>query len=248
MLNIPARQMTHIVLWKWTQPNERVSYDSHHVNVMASMINRNVTIPHRVVCVTDQDSGISECETFHLWSDFSNLVNATKAHLPSCYRRLKLYDFKTQQDLGIDRGDRVVSIDLDAVVCGSLDRLLQKEGRFVGWELKGAQHPTVFNGSFQMFTSGDLQEIWSEFNPATSPRECFLKGWLGSDQSWLSMNLIGREGSVAVGWPEVASYPLQVRLAGMYAKTKIMFFHGRIKPWFPQVVKDSPFIDRYWRL
>jgi hypothetical protein len=239
----------HIVLWKWSQPNERTTYTAHHVNVMAAMLKRNNKLGARVICITDRADGISECETFPLWDDAGHLANATKPNLPSCYRRLKLYDLETQRSLGIEKGDRIVGIDLDSIVCGNIDGILQTEGRYVGWGLKGTHHLNVFNGSFQMFTSGDLQEIWTSFDPDTSPKECFRKGWLGSDQSWLSMNLVGQPGSVALKWPEVASYPLQVRLMGVHsAKTRIMFFHGSIKPWTPQALKDTPFINRYWRL
>ena len=249
MLTMPKKAQVHVVLWKWTQPNERVSYTAEHVNIVASMLARNITIPHRILCITDSPAGITECETAYLWKDFENLANATKATLPSCYRRLKLYDYKTQQDLGIDKGDRILGLDLDSLVCGNIDQMLQMEGRFVGWEMKGSHHSKVFNGSFQMFTSGDLQEIWSKFDPNVSPKECYRKGWLGSDQSWLSMNLIGKEGSASVGYPEVVSYPLLGRLHGIRSlKTRIMFFHGSVKPWFPEALKISPFIDRYWRL
>jgi hypothetical protein len=100
-----------------------------------------------------------------------------------------------------------------------------------------------------MFDAGDaLQFIWSDFNPISSPKECFEAGWLGSDQSWLSMNLIAREGSVALAWPEVASYPLQIRIRGMLsAQTKVIFFHGAVKPWDPQALRDSSWVARYWR-
>jgi len=251
MLQLPKKQRVHIVLWKWEQPSARVgsSYTAHYVNVMAAMLRRNNTLDARIICITDRADGITECETAPLWRDLDTIANATKDHLPSCYRRLKLYDYKTQRSLGIDKGDRILSIDLDSVICGNLNSVLQTEGRYVGWGLKGSHHLNVFNGSFQMFTSGDLQEIWSSFDPNTSPRECFRKGWLGSDQSWLSMNLIDQPGSVALRWPEVASYPLQVKLMGHHsAKTRIMFFHGQIKPWSPEALKASPFLNRYWRL
>jgi hypothetical protein len=63
------------------------------VNRIARAIKRNArAVPVRVVCVTDDPSGITECDTHPLWDDCSKLRNASGAHLPSCYRRLKLYD------------------------------------------------------------------------------------------------------------------------------------------------------------
>jgi len=239
----------HIVLWKWRQPNERTSYDAVHVNTMVSMLHRNMQgLKYRIICITDDTAGVTDCETYPLWQDLRDKPNYTNAALPSCYRRLRLYDHPTQLDLGIRKGDRIVSIDLDALITGPLKDLLQTPGRFVGWQLRGAHHDVVFNGSFQMFTAGDLQEIWSEFDPATSPAAAFNAGYLGSDQSWLSWRLAKKEGSVGLKWPQVASYPLNVRLQGLHdARTRIVFYHGKVKPWDPQAFRETKLSDRYWR-
>lgn len=244
---------THIVLWKWESVisfgDRRYTYQ--HVNVMHEMLLRHtasmVRAPVRVVCVTDDPGGI-ECDTFPLWRDGGNLLNATKSSLPSCYRRLKLYDAATQRDMGIEPGDRVVSLDLDSVVCGDLRHILEKEGVFVGWKLAGKFHEEVYNGSFQMFTAGTLQHIWSEFDPQTSPLQAHHAGFLGSDQSWLSMHLVGKEGSTDIAFPEFASYPLHLRVSRTFTgKHRLVFFHGRQKPWSTDALHESPWIQRHWR-
>src|SRR3954467_801917 len=129
--------MLQIVLWKWEQPGANRAYLPEHVNVMCSMLRRNlVNTPHRIVCVTDSEAGITECETAHLWRDTDDLPNATGRHLPSCYRRLKLYERATQRDIGIDKGDRIMGIDLDSLITGDLREVVQTEGLFVGWHLQ----------------------------------------------------------------------------------------------------------------
>jgi hypothetical protein len=242
--------MVQIVLWKWEQPGlaYATGYTAEHVNVMCSMLRRNLTgVRHRIICVTDNREGIVECETAPLWSDTSELPNATRSGLPSCYRRLKLYDKATQQSMGIERGDRIVSLDLDALICAPLTPLLKTEGLFVGWALPGKHHPRVFNGSFQMFSAGTLQDIWSDFDPLKSPKEALKAGFLGSDQSWLSYRLIERDGAFGVGWPMIASYPLQVKLQGQHsAQTRIIFYHGLIKPWHEQA-SETKYPAQYWR-
>jgi hypothetical protein len=241
--------MLQIVLWKWDQPGAGRDYLPEHVNVMCSMLRRNlVNTPHRIVCVTDSEYGITECETAPLWRDADDLPNATGRHLPSCYRRLKLYDRETQKGIGIDKGDRIMGIDLDSLITGDLRDLVRIEGLFVGWHLKRNDGLHTFNGSLQMFTAGDLQEIWSEFDPRKSPKEAFDAGFKGSDQSWLSYKLLTREGCVGLTYPLVSSYPLQNRLMGeLKNATRIIFFHGSQKPWDPQARFDSRWIDRYWR-
>jgi len=238
-----------IVLWKWSQPNAREVYTSEHVNVMCNMLRRNLNgVQYRIICITDDPEGITECQTYDLWEDCDNLANATKAHLPSCYRRLKLFDKETQLDLNIHPGDRIVSIDLDTIIAGQLGSILSRTDRFLGWELAGPNHPKVFNGSFFMFNAGDLSEIWERFDPRTSPKEAFNAGFLGSDQSWLSMNLVGKEGCNGLKYPEVASYPNNIMvLKTLDLRTRIIFFHGRRKPWHPLTMRETAWVSRYWR-
>lgn len=241
--------MLQVVLWKWDQPGANRVYLPQHVNVMCSMLRRNLQgIPHRIICVTDAEYGITECETFPLWNDVGDLPNASGRHLPSCYRRLKLYDANTQRQMGIDKGDRIMGIDLDSLITGDLRPVIRTEGEFVGWHLKRSDGMFVFNGSLQIFTAGTLQFIWSEFDPVKSPKEAAWRGFRGSDQAWLSYKLCDRPGSVGLVYPMVSSYPLQNRMLGeLKAATKIIFFHGSQKPWDPQARLNSRWIDRYWR-
>jgi hypothetical protein len=240
----------HVVLWKW-EPGVGVErhYSARHVNHMAIALRAATPgMDVRVVCVTDDPTGISQCDTHPLWSDCDQLKNASGAHLPSCYRRLKLYDWKTQSEMGIEKGDRVVSLDLDVLVTGSLADVLRKEGAFVGWKLPGAVHDEVYNGSFQMFTSGTLRSIWSEFDPDHSPAQAKLAGFRGSDQAWLSMKLAGKPGCANIPYPSFASYPLHCRKLGYFSvKHRLVFFHGKMKPWDPKAATESNWIRRYWR-
>lgn len=242
--------MLHIVLWKWTQPHGTGhDYTAEQVDIMCAMLRRNLQgIQHRIVCVTDDDAGINECETFPLWKDFEDLPNATGNKLPSCYRRLKLYDRATQRDMGISLGDRIMGIDLDTLITGDLREVVHTPGMYVGWYLPNRLGELVFNGSLQMFTAGTLQEIWSEFDPRESPKKALHAGFKGSDQAWLSMNLCPRKDVVGLTEPLVSSYPLQNRIQGkLKAATKIIFFHGTQKPWNPDARFHTPWIDRYWR-
>lgn len=241
--------MLQIVLWKWRGHDPDRQYEPDHVNIMCNMLRRNLQhYPHRIVCVTDEPGGILECETAPLWLDHNNLANGSGKHLPSCYRRLKLYDRETQKDLGIDKGDRILSLDLDALICADIRELVQTEGLYVGWELAGLAHPRVFNGSFQMFDAGTLQDIWSEFDPHTSIAEAGRQGFRGSDQAWLSMRLINRAGTVGLKWPDVSSYPLHNKIQGILRRdNRIIFFHGKEKPWSPEAQARTSWIARYWR-
>jgi hypothetical protein len=244
-------EMLHVVLWKWSQPGFRETYTSEHANIVAAMVRRNLKgIPHRVIIVTDEPWGINEdvLKSYPLWGDHDTIANASGQHLPSCYRRLKLFDAATQAALDISPGHRVMWIDLDAVICGPLANIVSRKEKFVGWGVPGTYHPRVFNGSLVIFTAGQLQHIWDKFDPKVSPKAALKSGYLGSDQGWLSMNLAPNHGEAhGVSFPEVMSYPREVRRMKMvHPSTRIVFFHGNRKPWHPHVLRESPWISRFW--
>jgi len=242
--------MLHIVLWKWTQKGFREKYTSEHVNIMAAMIARNFKhIPYRVICITDNAEGIDDTvQTFPLWSDFKDMHNASGVHLPSCYRRLRLFDPATQDSLGIRMGERIVSIDLDTVIVGSLNGLFSRGERFVGWAVRGTRHIRVFNGSFFMFNAGDLDIVWTNFDPETSPQLAQKAGYFGSDQSWMSYMLSKRTDCAGWSYPVIASYPREVARRPLPKGCSIVFFHGKRKPWHPNVQAESRWILQNWMI
>lgn len=241
--------MLHIVLWKWKQAGYREAYTSKHVNVMAAMIRRNLTIPHRIICVTDDGYGIStRVEVHPLWNDFYDMQSVMGTGMPSCYRRLKLFDPDTQRDMGIRNGDRVCWIDLDAVVVANLDKMLSRPDTFLGWSVRGTYHLRVFNGSMTMFTAGELAFIWSEFDPETSPEKAKNAGYLGSDQGWLSYRLAMNPEYAGWTWPVIASYPRELMRRPLLPKgVAIAFFHGKRKPWHPEVNSATPWVAQHWK-
>lgn len=193
------------------------------------MVRRNYDGDVRVVCVTDDPTGVV-CETFPLWRDCATLPNASGAHLPSCYRRLRLFDPATQEAMGIAEGERIVSLDLDAVVVGKLNGLFDRPDAFVGWAVRGSHHPRVYNGSMWMLRAGAHPEVWTTFNPESSPKRAAAAGYRGSDQAWMTYRL-----NHCVGWTAadgVYSYHLDVRgRPDLPPNARIVMFHGRVKPW-----------------
>lgn len=221
--------MLTVITFKWNSPVYRVRYDANHVNVLEAMVRRHYDGDLRFICVTDDPVGVHG-ETFPLWQDCGELFNASGRHLPSCYRRLKLFDPATQAALGIKRGERLVSIDLDVMACGPLNPLWDREEPFVGWAVRGSYHPRVFNGSMWLLQAGREAQVWRLFDPDKSPAEAHASRYLGSDQSWISYRLKGRAGWTAADG--VYSYPLS--LAGsdeLPANARMVIFHGQRKPW-----------------
>lgn len=243
-------RLLHVVLWKWHQPGFRFPYTSEYVNIVAQMVHRHRgRIPVRIICVTDDPAGVTECETFPLWDDHDKLANRSGTRLPSCYRRLKLFDQATQIAMGISPGDRVTSLDLDTVLTGDMTPHWSKPHPFVGWAVRGTHHLRVFNGSMWMFTAGEQQHIWNNFDPNSTPDRCHRAGYLGSDQSWLSYNFAKSPHCGTWTYPHAVSYPREVARRPILSKaTSIVFFHGGKKPWDEKVQRDSPWIKQHWKL
>lgn len=238
-----VKQLT-IVCWKWQAPGYRVNFTAEHVNVLMAkggMIDRLYGRPHRRVCITDDPTGI-ECETYPLWKDCDGMVNRCGQHLPSCYRRLKLFDPEISRELG----ERICSIDLDVAMTGDLTSVLHQPGSFVGWAVQGLNHARVYNGSMFMFDAGSHSDIWTTFDPLVSPDQAVRAGYFGSDQAWLSFVLKGR----APGWTQshgLFSYPRDVRHRPLPRAARVVIFHGKRKPWDPLCQQEAPWLKEHWR-
>jgi lipopolysaccharide biosynthesis glycosyltransferase len=80
---------------------------------MAAMVKRNLSVPHRFVCVTDHE--IDGIETIPV--DFSK-------HIPgTVYCRLMQHAPDYGERIG---ATRILSLDIDLVVTGSLDKLVSR--------------------------------------------------------------------------------------------------------------------------
>lgn len=245
--------MITFVCWKWKSPaykKYRHEFTAEHVNVWADSFRRHYKAPHRLVCITDDPAGV-EIETFPLWPDLSESANPSGKHLPSCYRRLKLFSSMVQSEMNIDPGSLVSWIDLDVVFVRNIRPMFEKfennPSPFFGWMGVGAHNPTVYNGTLVMFRAGQVDALWNEFNPQTSPDLAIKSRYFGSDQGWISYKIAGR----APGWgtPDgILSYSRDVRSnQPLPPYARIVSFNGKMKPWDKETIRRSQWIRQHWR-
>lgn len=206
------------------------------------MVARFYPPPHRFVCFTDDATGIDAAvEVLPLWSDFADVPNPSGRKQPSCYRRLKLFAPEMREVLG----DRFVAIDLDTVITGDLRPLWNRTNEFV---IFGDTHPsTPYNGSMFLMTAGARAQVWTEFDPATSPARAAAARFRGSDQAWISYCLGPREAR----WTRaegVYSFrnDLRRRPTILPANAKVIFWHGKHDPWAP-LAQTLPWVRRFYR-
>ena len=159
--------MTELVVCSffWLDParaaTRQVQLTPEDVRIWDRMVARNLSIPHRRVCVTHRPDLIDFMETIPL--DMAKHVPGT------CLVKLQAHKVG-----GVAKeGDRVLLMDIDCVVIRSLDPLVKWEtmienADFVGWKNpnyeKGGRRG-FYQGSMQLFTVGATSFLWEDFDP-----------------------------------------------------------------------------------
>lgn len=212
-----------------------------NVHALKKMIEIGYGAKHRFVCITDDPNGL-ECETYPLWPDYSELKNLHDNSLVSCYRRLKLFSKWAEGEFGYRR----INLDLDCVVTGDLRPLFIKDDPFVGWQVPGTFHDSVYQGSMWMINGSKFEYVWDEFNPEFSPKLTHAAGFGGTDQAWMSM-VIGRRAF----WNNLDGvYNWKTDLVprlGILPPSRIVFFPGENgKPWSKNTRAQHPWIKEFY--
>lgn len=191
---------THLVMWLWQGWRPGV-YRPRHVAAMASMIRRHSGLHQpRVLCIADEKSmampgraAFGGMDLAKLWPRHPRLPLEVKDQA-NCWNRLPIFDPARQAELGIRRGDVVLSVDLDGILMGSLVptvELLAQGATFVA--MRGRM--SRIHGAFFGFRAGHHADVWADFDPDTSPAwakaeadKTFPRAQ-GSDQLYLSAKI-----------------------------------------------------------
>lgn len=263
------------VCWKWTDPRGHRVFSSTHVNVLARAIARNYRAPHRFVCVTDDFDGLDQ-ELVHPMrmplTGFEHLLNPSERTqhevfipgrrsglrfspprhrvrqakpFPSCYRRLWNFSEEAAELLG----PQIFAIDIDVIVVADLTPLVRRRGSFVGWTDERFGWNKVAGGAY-MLRAGAHTDVWTEFDPETSPALAAAAGYHGSDQAWMSHKLhdavpasqhwSGRDGLIKLKWCDH-------RDREPPPSARLIFTSGDKPPWDQGLQQRYPWIQEYWR-
>jgi len=234
-----------VVTWKWTPaPGYRSSFGPETVNTLKRMVARHYPDPHRFICVTDDAAGIDpDVEIVPLWNDYADVPSPHGGNNPSCYRRLRMF----HPDIADVFGPRFVSMDLDCVVTGDLRPLFNRPEPFVAWGDTNPRPGSHYNGSLMLLTAGARPQVWTQFDPETSPKLSLKAQCWGSDQGWISYCLGGDEEkfSRADGVYSFRNDLQQYRT--LPAGARLVFFHGRHDPWSPFVRANYPWVWSHYK-
>jgi hypothetical protein len=185
-----------ISTWCWG-----TKYGPDYVAKLASGVRKNLSEPHRfaVFFPSEEDEYLTE--------------------IPGCFARLRTFDPAWQEANGIEPGDRIVCLDLDTVIAGSLDGLFDREEPFVILQGVNSANPCPMNGSLWMLTAGYRPDVWHEFSVELAAKVPFYE--FPDDQAWFADMMpdagsFGPEDGVYAfqkkGWPKGEGLPRNARI------------------------------------
>lgn len=162
-----------------------------------------------------------------------------------CFVRMRMFDPDFQAQFGIKPGDKVLNLDLDLVVTGSIDELFDREESLVILAGANAANPCPFNGSVMLFRAGDSNaELWRGLlDPdviKTIPRYEFPddQGWIHFKRPNAATWQVGPSSGIYAfkkpGWPPGDNLP---------ADARIVCFPGKRDP--SQFV-HLPWVAKHW--
>lgn len=229
-----------VATYLWRDPsrdNRGYVCEPEHVRILKAMVERNLMLPHRFVCVTDEE--VEGVETVPMdWTK----------HIPgTVFARLMQHN---PEWATANLGERILSLDVDVVITGSLDELAARKEDIVLWRNPNFPAPkrAFYQSSVQLFSAGARPELWADFDPIETPK---WVNWRfgGAEQAWISERLDwneayfdARDGIYGAG---------RLNGNGVYTdlprNARIVSFPGSRAPWQPEVQEKHPWVGEFYR-
>lgn len=239
----------NVICMKWG-----TLYGPEYVNKLRSMVKRNLTLPHRFMCLTDDTTGLdADIETMPIPE-----IEIPKKNAVSPWKKLTLLSPK----LGDLKG-KTLFLDLDIVIVDNIDCFFEYSNQsfciIENWTQKGQG---IGNSSVYMFEIGKYGFIYENFIKNMDK----ILNTYDNEQIYISKQL-----SNIKFWPEewCKSFKFHCLPGGplgilnwfitpkLPEKVKIVVFHGTPKPtdaiegkWpgsWRKHVKPTEWIEKYWK-
>src|SRR5262245_1226962 len=145
--------MLAVVTWLWGD-----KYSLDYVHKLVTSVRRHLKQPHRFLVMTERERDVK------LPPDVERhaIKSPELTKIKGCFARLHIFDLGWQKNRQLD--ERILNIDLDAVITGPLDPLVDRPEDFVIARGFNAANPCPFNGSIWMTRAGTNGDIWSDFS------------------------------------------------------------------------------------
>lgn len=182
--------MARLILTTWVWGDK---YGPDYIAKLEGSIARNLTEPYEFRVIRTDDPLTKE---------------------KGCFARLRAFDPFWQAEQGFMPGDRIVCMDLDLVVTGSLDGLFDRAEPFVILTGINSSNPCPYNGSLWMLRAGHRPDVWGDFSLEAAAKVPFDS--FPDDQAWMAHKLpdvgafgpeTGVYGFHKPGWPKGEALP-----------------------------------------
>jgi hypothetical protein len=227
-----------VVSWLWKQPQGRTTYTAEHVWIWADMVSRNLSMKHRLACVTTETDLPPNVERIDPPGEFEDVEPKWGPRKPNCFRRLTMF----RKDAAKTFGKRFVSMDLDVVIGGQLDPLFDRPEDLVLY--RGTDPSRPYNGSMMLLKAGCRPEVYEDFDQAGA--DVSGEAFHGSDQAWLAHKLGWNEAT----WTEDDGVYWFGRrfFSDKRCRPRVLFFPGKMKPWKLAPIRIYPFVSDNYRI
>ena len=188
--------MVATYLWRdETRDNRGYTCGPDHVVALRDMVDKNISVPYTFCCGLGPGADewavhLEEHSVSHFSMDFSK-------HAPgTVYARLMQHRPNLQDWLDLNMVDaphitRVLSLDIDLVVTGNIDHIVNRPEDIVLWRNPNHGRPgrAFYQSSVQLFTPGARPQLYDLFDPRTQRLPNGLDiNWRfgGKEQAWIS--------------------------------------------------------------
>lgn len=230
--SVPSSVVT-VVTFLWGN-----RYPAEYVDRLGDGLWQNLNAPYRFTCLTDRAMKFGPLVDYQ-----ARIPNLELTKFRGCFARLRLFDPAFQWELGCKPGDRILVLDLDLVITGSLEGLVDRKAPFVILHyVNSPTHPTRFNGSVWLTTAGYRPDVWNDFSLEAA--QAIPHAEFPDDQAWLQHKLGAEAGEYTdkhgvyafqkPGWPGGTDLP---------ANAKIVAFPGKRDP---SQFATLPWIRKFW--
>ncbi len=185
-------------------------YSSEYVNILFDMVRRNLIegTPGKFICFTDDAEGLNE----------GIEVRSVPSDLAGWWAKLYLFSSEAFAE-----GERVIYFDLDVVITGALEPLLDYSGNFAALRDNGVEGQ--INSSIMLWSAGKVNQIWDEWVTQGKPK------LVSSDQVWIG-NLLPHIDILQYLYPE-KFYSFKLECLNEKTPPKgamVVYFHGEPRP------------------
>jgi hypothetical protein len=221
------------ITWLWGD-----KYNATHINKLARGIRAHYRGDYHFVVFSDKALTVGDD------------IEARRIANPEligrgCFCRLRMFDPEWQAWHKFT--DRIVSLDLDVVVTGSLDDVFDHEETFMILQNVNSSNPNPFNCSVMMLRVGHHAEVWRDFSIEKAKAANAQLGFgFPDDQGWIWSKLPqaagwrgGKESGVygfqKPGWPAGPGLPADARIVAFFGWRK------------PEMFTALPWVQTHWR-